>query len=77
MGESRADFEAVTPTEGPGCTFVGLVVNDDRASAWADWCCVEVEWRIVVVFPGRHSWRDVRLTEKVDGELCLWQKLVP
>ena len=57
--------------------FVGLVVNDDRATARADWCCLKVEGQIVVVFPGRHSRGKMQLTEKVEGKLCLGQELVP
>ena len=45
------NVEAVSASKGPRCPLVGFVVNDDRAAAWADWCCIEVEWSIEML-PG-------------------------
>ena len=45
------DVEAAVSVECPRGSFVGFVVNDDRAAAKTMRSGIKVEWRIVVVFP--------------------------
>ena len=37
VGEGGADVVAVSPPESPGGAFVGFVVDEHGASAWAEW----------------------------------------
>ena len=47
------DAEAVASVECPRGWFAGFVVNDDRAAARSKGSGVEVEGRVVEVFPSR------------------------
>lgn len=55
VGESGANVETVSAPEGPRCSLVRFVVDDDGATAGTNGRCIKVEGRLVVVFPGGHG----------------------